>query len=245
MAPEQEATAATYRLFEAPDNASLVVRIVLEELGVPYETQRVDRAVREQESAAYRALNPKGLIPVLIVDGEAVFETAAIILTLAERHGALAPPPGHPGRPGLLKWLFFVSNTVHADCRLAFYSDKYIGPDEEDRRRFLALTQARIRRDFGILDEALESGRGPYLFGTEPTVADIYAGACLRWAQLYPREGEGRVKAAVFPRLLRMVGQLEARPAVVRACHADGLEAPFFTAPGYPSGDRAGRVAPA
>ena len=81
-----------YTLYFAPDNASLIVRIVLEELGVAYNTWLVDRPAREQDSEAYRKLNPNGLIPVCIIDGEPVFETAEIILSLADRHRALAPP---------------------------------------------------------------------------------------------------------------------------------------------------------
>ena len=54
-----------YRLHYAPDNASLIIRLALEEIGVPYETVLVDRRSRAQDTTAYRALNPAGLIPVL------------------------------------------------------------------------------------------------------------------------------------------------------------------------------------
>jgi len=53
------------RLHYAPDNASLIVRLVLEDLGVPYETVLVNRAAGGQREAPYLALNPNGLIPVL------------------------------------------------------------------------------------------------------------------------------------------------------------------------------------
>ena len=52
-------------LHYAPDNASLIVRLALEQLRLPYETRLIDRAAAEQTSAAYRQLNPAGLIPVL------------------------------------------------------------------------------------------------------------------------------------------------------------------------------------
>ena len=53
------------RLHYAPDNASLVIRLALEELGIPYDTVLVDRRSGQQKSAGYLALNPNGLIPVL------------------------------------------------------------------------------------------------------------------------------------------------------------------------------------
>ena len=80
-----------YRLHYAPDNASLIIRLALEELGQAYETTLVNRQAQVQRSAAYRALNPNGLIPVLETPDGPMFETAAILLWLADRHGALAP----------------------------------------------------------------------------------------------------------------------------------------------------------
>ena len=101
-----------YRLHYAPDNASLVIRLVLEEMALPYETTLVDRARKEQEGAAYRALNPNGLIPVLVTPQGPIFETAAILLWLADTHGRMAPRSDSPERAAFLKWLFFLSNTL-------------------------------------------------------------------------------------------------------------------------------------
>ena len=50
-------------LHYAPDNASLIVRLALEEAGLPYRTVLVDRAANAQRSPAYMALNPAGRIP--------------------------------------------------------------------------------------------------------------------------------------------------------------------------------------
>ena len=98
----------TYRLHYAPDNASLIIRLALEELELPYETVLVDRARTAQQSAEYLALNPNGLIPVLETPHGALFETGAILLWLADTEGKLAPPPESAARGNFLKWLFFV-----------------------------------------------------------------------------------------------------------------------------------------
>ena len=118
-----------YRLHYAPDNASLIVRLALEELGVPYDTVLVDRAARAQRRPAYLALNPNGLIPVLETPVGPIFETGAILLWLADTHGALAPVPNDPPRAAFLKWLFWVSDTLHADLRMLFHPENYTGPD--------------------------------------------------------------------------------------------------------------------
>ena len=109
-----------YRLHYAPDNASLIIRLVLDGAGIPYRTVLVDRAARQQDSPAYRALNPTGLIPTLETPVGPISETGAILLWLADTHH-LGPGPADPDRPAFLKWLFFLSNTAHADLRQIFY----------------------------------------------------------------------------------------------------------------------------
>src|SRR3982750_1916245 len=67
------------------------VALFLEESGLPYEMVPVDTAKGEQHSAAYRAINPNGKTPAL-VDGDAVvFDSNAILLYLAVRHGKFLP----------------------------------------------------------------------------------------------------------------------------------------------------------
>jgi len=227
-----------YTLHFAPDNASIIIRILLEEAGAPYETVLVDRSAREQQSASYRKLNPAGLIPVCIIDGVPVFETAAIGLTLSERHGLLAPPPGDPRRADFLKWLFFLSNTLHADLRLLFYPNQYVGEDPAHQGALRRVASERLRRHFAIFEEAYRSkaGAGPYLLGEDPTVVDIYLGLCSRWVQLYPAEAEKALAPCDYPALSAMLTSLESRPSVARSCVAEGIAAPYLTAPTPPDG---------
>ena len=68
-----------YRLHASPDSASMAVRMVLLELGLPHEVRAVDRAGGELASTDYRALHPLGLIPALETPDGTMFETAAKI----------------------------------------------------------------------------------------------------------------------------------------------------------------------
>ncbi|MCB1492083.1 MAG: glutathione S-transferase family protein [Rhodobiaceae bacterium] len=222
----------------APDNASLVVRAVLEELGETYEAVLVDRAAREQDGAAYRALNPNGLIPVCIIDGEPVFETGAIVLTLAERAGRLVPLPGEAGRNRLLKWLFFISNTLHPALRHMFYPERYAAARPECRAAQAEIARHEVVRAFTVLDGAYAENAGPFLLGDALSVADVYAGLAFRWAQLYPLAAPGVVGPADVPALARMAENLQARPSFIRACAADGIAAPCLVRPSYPDGTK-------
>lgn len=73
-------------LYYAPDNASVVLRLALEEAGLAFETRLVDRKTKQQKSPEYLALNPAGLIPTLITADGPISETGACLLWLVDRH---------------------------------------------------------------------------------------------------------------------------------------------------------------
>ncbi|WIY23558.1 glutathione S-transferase family protein [Parasedimentitalea psychrophila] len=220
-----------YRLHYAPDNASLVIRLALEELGQDYETVLVDRQAQAQRSAAYRALNPSGLIPVLETPDGPMFETAAILLWLSDRHGALAPAVDSDQRAGFLKWLFFTSNTLHADLRILFYPEHYIGTDLTQQHQLRRVQRQRLHSHLSHIDAAAAQ-RPSWLGGDEPSVLDLYLACQLRWMALYP-QGSDRswMVLAQYPNLQAICTKLELRASVSAARCAEGLGATPFTSP--------------
>ena len=229
----------TLRLHWSPDSANLVVRLALEELGLPFEAVRVDRASGGHKTPAYLALNPQGLIPVLedmLEDGPLVlFETGAILLHLADRSGRLGPDgpaaDDPPARAAFLKWLFYLSNTLHADLRAAFYSHRYV----DGEAAIPALRAGLARRVAGhcVLLETQLSPEG-WLAADRPTLVDLYLAACLRWARLYPAGAPVLDGLGAFPRLGALLTALEARPAVLRAFAAERIAGRPLTAPAPP-----------
>jgi len=228
-----------YRLHYAPDNASLIVRLALEEMGLPYAAVPVDRAVEAQRSAPYLALNPHGRIPVLETPGGAIFETGAILLWLADRHQtgghpALVPGPDHPDRGDALKWLFFLSNTLHAELRMLFYPALYVGPDPAHQAALRAGLRASLAGHLARLEAVAGAGHA-WLGGDSPTVLDLYLATCLRWIALYPRDSAGWWDRAQAPHLAALCARVEARPAARACASAEGLGDRPFTAPDYPN----------
>ncbi|TNF60491.1 MAG: glutathione S-transferase family protein [Rhodobacteraceae bacterium] len=225
----------SYVLHYAPDNASLIVRLVLDELGQPYRTRLVDRRRGAQRDEAYLQLNPNGLIPTLETPHGAIFETGAILLWLADRHKAMAPGPKDPERGEFLKWLFFISNTLHADLRISFYPAQYAGSGPATLAALRKKVQERIARHLGLLDDVAASGVG-WFGGEAPSVLDYYVMCCARWTALYPIEGpHAEARLEDFPSLLSMAQRLEARPATARAIEAEGLGPRPFTRPKLPN----------
>jgi glutathione S-transferase len=217
-----------YTLHYAPDNASLIIRIVLEEAGIPYQTVLVDRSTREQDSPTYRALNPVGLIPALITPHGPVSETGAILLWLGDTHG-LCPKADDPARQPFLKWLFFIANTAHPDMRQLFYPHRFVG--DEGRTSHFALTCARINANFALLDAAAQTY--PALFAPDGLLLP-YVAALQRWAHLYPATGPRWFRLSDTPTLARLAADLESTAPAQKAAGAEGLGPKLFTAPALP-----------
>lgn len=214
-------------LHYAPDNASMIVRLALEEAGVPYRTALVDRACRAQHGRAYRALNPLGLIPTLETPDGPIFETGAILLWLADRAvGGLAPGPESPMRGHFLKWLFFLSNTAHTDLRRLFYPSQYVPASATAEHH--QIMAARLIGHFAHLDAACVADPG--LFAS-PSVLAPYVCTLMRWSVLYPVVAPRWFTLAQFPALLALATTLETRPATLRVAAAEGLGPHPFTAP--------------
>src|SRR5688500_6861179 len=99
-----------YTLYYSPGSASMLIHLLLLEIGAPHERRRVDLEAGAQRDPAYLRLSPGGVVPTLIVDGQPCWETAALALLLGERHpeAGLAPPPGAPLRPAHLQWVAYL-----------------------------------------------------------------------------------------------------------------------------------------
>lgn len=219
----------TLILHYAPDNASLIVRLALEELGLPYEARLVDRSVRAQDSAAYRAINPHGLIPALETRDGVLFETGAILTWLEGRApGTLAPMPDDPARGDYLKWLFFISNTLQTTVRMIFYPEKYCPGHEAALRAQMCAQMVQY------LDRVEAAVRGPFFGGDRLSCIDLYLPPLLRWCALYPGGGTDWFDIARIPALMQLCRNVEARPATLRAAAAEGLGDAPFSAPAEP-----------
>jgi len=208
----------------APDNASLCVRLALEELGVPYTTALVDRSKGAQRSAAYLALNPNGLIPVLQTPQEPMFETGAILVWLADTYGGLLPPPHAPARAHALQWMFWLSNTLHPALRMLFYPDQYSTADPEALR---ATTKARLARLFDLLQNAANA---EWLDADAPSAQACYLAPMLRWPALYGGSTDW-YNLRRWPRLFAFAQRQDARPAAIAAAMAEGLGPTPFSTP--------------
>ena len=203
-----------YTLYYSPGSASMLIHLLLLEIGAPHELRRVDLEAGAQRDPAYLRLNPGGVVPTLIVDGQPCWETAALALLLGERHpeAGLAPPPGSPLRPAYLQWMFYLANQLQPAFRLWFYAEA----EDHEPAAVLDAARRRIEAAWDRLDAHLAAG-GPHLLGAELGIADLYATMLMRWSRKMPRP------ATQWPQLAALAGRVKARPAWRRLYEVEGL----------------------
>lgn len=221
-------TSSTCVLHYFPGNASMAPHIVLHEAGVAFSLQRVEREHNAHKAAAYLALNPNGLIPVL-QDGDLVlYEAAAICLHLADRapQAGLLPALGSDARAQAYKWLMGLTNTLQATLLLYFYPERWV--DEGDHAaaaQVKAQAQARVGALLDQLDTQLASHGQPWLLGAQHSVCDAYAFMLCRWTRGF--EGPASAPARNRPAIAAWLNRMLMRPAVQRVLADEGLAAPW------------------
>jgi glutathione S-transferase len=204
-----------YTLYYAPGSASLVVHLALIEAGADYELKRIDIEKGEQRTREYLAINPHGVVPTLMVDGQPCMEAAALTLLVAERHGAagLAPAPGSAQRPAFLQWMLYLANSLQPLYRQWFYPNDHLAEGGAEVKENARLG---IGKCWDYIDAHL-AAHGPYLLGDVFSAADLYALMLMRWARNMPRP------ATQWPHVARLAVRLKARPSWPRMCAEEGL----------------------
>lgn len=199
------------KLYYSPGACSLSPHIVLNEGGFTYDTERVDLASGKTETGAdYRAVNPNGYVPALLLDdGQVLTEGPAIVQYLADRvpEKRLAPPAGTIERYRLMEWLNFISTELHKGFGALFNPQ---APEE-----WKTAVKAQLAQRIGHVSQRLEGKT--YIMGDDFTVADAYLFTVLGWSQYVGLD------LSPWPMLAAYLGRVAARPAVQAALKAEGL----------------------
>jgi glutathione S-transferase len=197
--------------YYSPMSSATRVYWALEELGIPFEKVRVDLAKGEQRTPAYLAMNPNGKVPLLVVDGQPIFESLAQLLYLADTYGVdegLYPPPG-AARAQVLQWTCWGSVSLYEALvrLLRNTSDRF--PAEEKNPSAAEGAKKELDGYLAILDGHLQ-GR-EWIGGETFSIADVALGA------LMPMLGRLGVDTGKYAALTAWAGRCLARPALARA----------------------------
>jgi maleylacetoacetate isomerase len=200
-------------------SAAYRVRIALNLKGVDYESRPVNLLQSEQTAEDYRALNPQGLVPMLEIDGHRLTQSLAIIVYLDQ---AFPDPPLVPRDPAdgahVRAMALSVACDIHPlnNLRVLKYLKGQLGRSQDEVDAWYAHW---VTEGLSALEAMAKAGAGRFLFGDEPTIADV----CLV-PQLFNAR-RLNVPLDDYPTLLRADENANALDAFA-AAHPDRQEVP-------------------
>ncbi len=218
-----------YVLQAVPDFASLIVHLVLEELGQPYRLNILDFDNGDLDSPAHRALNPFGKIPALQTPDGPIFETAAITLWLADRHQTLAPAQTSPDRAKFLSWFFFNNFSIHTGMMNLVHP--YRAGGEEIAVQVSQTTRNRLIEELAIFDAMIANDKPHWASTQQPSILTYHLAVMMRWMKAFPYFPKDSIDSVQFPAIHAILCAMESRPAAIRAAGDEGLTGTFFSNP--------------
>jgi len=211
-----------YQLYYALKSASMGVRVMLEEIGAAHELLPTVVDADTPRPPEQLAINPNGWVPVLVWDGGAMYECAAITIFLCDRHpdAGLAPANDDPTRALYLQTLVYFSNSIQNAFQLTYYPDRFAdtsGDEPSAQRR----GNRRLRETFKVIDDQI--GDNEWVLGTRFSAADIYLFMLTTWL----RPARGHPSVSEFPNVKRIADTVVKRESV-QMVYAPWIENPDY-----------------
>ena len=169
-----------YKLYGSIGSGSISVEAALAQAGVTYDVVLTTTSEGRHLTEEYKAINPRQQVPALqLPDGSVMTEGSAMMLHLADAfpNAHLAPAPGSSARAQHDRWLIFMAVNIYEGELRKAYSDRY-SEDAAHAAAVQASASAYVNRHYDILEAAIE---GPFLFGADITMADIYLWMLAGW----------------------------------------------------------------
>lgn len=196
-------------LYYSPQSRAIRPRWMLEEIGAPYQLERVNLQALEQKKPAYLKINPNGAVPALVDGDVTLFESAAICQYLADKFPdkRLAPPLGSRDRGLYYQWIHFAMSGLEPPA-VNIFLHTMIKPEADRLPSLVTESRAQLGAALKVLDASF-AGK-TFLVGDGLTAADVMIGSTLAWAQMMGMLGTD------VPACTEYLGRLAARPAFQR-----------------------------
>ena len=181
-----------YTLYNRPGSGGFAVEAALTLARQPFDYVDVGNKPGEEMPASFRAINPWGQVPALILpDGALMTETGAILTYIAAAHpeAGLGPAPGSPAYGPFLRWMTFLGANIYEGILRDGYPHRFT----DDPDGAAAVQAAAIRRThegLALLEDAI--GDSGWLM-EEMTAADLYLAMLFIWCK--KRDGRPKIEA--------------------------------------------------
>jgi len=195
------------KLYEFPPTRSIRARWTLQELGIDFESERVNLLAGDHRRPEFLAINPAGLIPVLVTpDGDALYEVAALMIYLADRHqlSELAPALTDRRRGLFLSTVFYIASDIQSEMKRFHFPHRY-SLRTEDNVAIQDLTKTLVLGRLDVMNTRLAKG-GPYVLGPRFCLADFYLSF---WVALLDPDGVCKR----FPSIAKLYDLVRSRPS--------------------------------
>jgi glutathione S-transferase len=193
-------------LFHSPNTRSAGVRVLLEELGVPYELHTLNMKAGEQRGAHYLKVNPMGKVPAVLHGDALVTEQVALYIYLPDvfPRAGLAPALDDPLRGPYLRWIAY-----YGSCLEPAVVDRFM-------KREAAPASMCPYGDYDTMLNTLvdQLRKGPYILGERFSAADLLWGPSLRWMTGFRLVPE-------LPEIMEYVDRITSRPSFARVTELD------------------------
>ena len=212
----------TLKLYFAPGACSFVPHALLESAGADFEPVMVKLHKGEQNEAAFRGVNPRGQVPVLVDGGETITQILAIVTWLdAKFPDQQFLPRDALARARVLETLAWMNNTVHPTFTHVFMPFKFAGTPEAqaELKAFNAKAYAGL---LGELEAMAQKAGAGFLGGDRFGPLDAYALVLLRWG------GFAQIDPTTYPALWAHVQKVAQLPGVARAIERERLQLNLF-----------------
>lgn len=206
------------KLYFSPGACSMAPHIVMNELGIAFETEKVDlRAKTTANGTNYLTVNPRGQVPTLQLDSkENLNECVAIMQYLADQkpEANLMPKWNTLERYRAVEWLNYIATEIHKGYT-PFFTAQNLITDEAARTEFLANNKKALLTKLEWVDAQL-AGKD-FLLGKQMTVCDAYLFTCHSWGQYIALDTSHLKNLTAFS------ARMYQRPAVQKTMLAEGL----------------------
>lgn len=203
-------------LYYSPGACSMAAHIALREAGLSFELRRVAIAEGQHLTAEYLAINPRGRLPTLVVDGTPVTELSAILGWISDHAAGLAPPRGTLESAQCAEWLGWFTSAVHISFALIWRGSRFL--ERNDLHPLLReMGVQTLRRQLADIEGRLAAD--DYLVGNRYSIADCNALVFYRWASRI-----GIDTRQDYPAWTRHAERLIRRPAVRETLETEGIQ---------------------
>ena len=185
-----------YVVIGRPRAGSLIAEFLLTAANVEYEFKNI--TIEDAQKDEFKTISPFSKIPVLCCpDGQAIFETVAIVIHLVEKFPKLAPQSSLPDRNLFWQYLAMIATSIYSGYHRNNYSHRYAPKSVAEEVKLLAAEDRETAYKY------INSKLNPYLLKENKSAVDYYLYMVTRWDPNIDRLQSDKNNLASFIALMK------------------------------------------